>query len=138
MALFKKTVYAEGYLLDIVDIDERMLQEAKLAAAQAEAAVILVNKGMHALEEDGSGMMPEFVRNMPLRVFSAFSQGAVTEERDAGSRSSAVKRNRRIEVEKKEEIYYPLTVDSEKRVRVMTDSALFAGGFFHGKKEPNM
>ncbi|GLI06469.1 glycosyl hydrolase [Paenibacillus tyrfis] len=38
------------------------------------------NKVMHALEEDGSDMMLEFVRNMPLRVLAAFSQGAVTEE----------------------------------------------------------
>lgn len=38
------------------------------------------NKVMHALEADGSDMMLEFVRNMPLRVLAAFSQGAVTEE----------------------------------------------------------
>ncbi|WP_088831592.1 beta-glucosidase family protein [Paenibacillus tyrfis] len=38
------------------------------------------NKVMNALEEDGSDMMLEFVRNMPLRVLAAFSQGAVTEE----------------------------------------------------------
>ncbi|MCM3273539.1 beta-glucosidase family protein [Paenibacillus elgii] len=38
------------------------------------------NKVMHALEKDGSDMMLEFVRNMPLRVLAAFSQGAVTEE----------------------------------------------------------
>ncbi|MFB6362877.1 glycoside hydrolase family 3 C-terminal domain-containing protein [Paenibacillus elgii] len=38
------------------------------------------NKVMSALEEDGSDMMLEFVRNMPLRVLAAFSQGAVTEE----------------------------------------------------------
>nr|WP_223275777.1 glycoside hydrolase family 3 C-terminal domain-containing protein [Paenibacillus elgii] len=70
----KKTVSRNSLVGDLLDDSQLSPLFREMLRKYSE------NKVMHALEEDGSDMMLEFVRNMPLRVLAAFSQGAVTEE----------------------------------------------------------
>ncbi|NEN84970.1 beta-glucosidase family protein [Paenibacillus elgii] len=70
----KKTVSRNSLVGDLLDDPQLSPLFREMLRKYSE------NKVMHALEKDGSDMMLEFVRNMPLRVLAAFSQGAVTEE----------------------------------------------------------